>query len=216
MLFLSLSSSWAQTNSDKKIYSYKIETPENFEANSDKKYPLLIFLHGAGERGEDLSMLGVHGPLKLMKEGKKFEAIVLAPLCPNDVWWKTELLQNTLEEVLKQYHMDKQRIYLTGLSMGGYGTWLWAGKYPKQFKRIAPICGGGNLDDARQLSQIPIWAFHGAKDDVVLPQESQKMIDAIRAIGGQPKLTIYPEANHDSWTETYENEEFWNWFLNEN
>ncbi len=194
-------------------YPYTIETPTHYNSDGIDKHPLLIFLHGAGERGEDLNMLGVHGPLKLMKQGKKFDAIVLAPLCPSDVWWETDLLQNTLEEVLRKYRVDKSQIFLTGLSMGGYGTWLWAGKHPNQFKRIAPICGGGNTADAEKLVHIPTWAFHGGKDDVVLPEESQKMVDAIKAAGGNPKLTIYPNADHDSWTETYDNNDFWEWLL---
>lgn len=212
MTLLSINACKAQNDANA-TYDYTIKTPENYDANSDNSYPLLIFLHGAGERGEDLEMLGVHGPLKLMKQGKKFDAIVLAPLCPSDVWWDTDLLQKTLEKVKSKYNIDETRIHLTGLSMGGYATWLWAGEYPKQFKNIAPICGGGDIKDAQRLSQIPIWAFHGGEDKVVLPEESQKMIDAIKAVGGNPKFTIYPEADHDSWTETYENEDFWLWLL---
>lgn len=195
-------------------YAYTIETPENFNSNGIEEYPLLIFLHGAGERGSDLNMLGIHGPLKLIEGGKKFNAIVFAPLCPKDVWWDTDLLQNTLEEVKRDYKIDEAQIYLTGLSMGGYGTWLWAGRYPNQFKRIAPICGGGDIKDAERLANIPIWAFHGEKDVVVLPEKSHEMINAIKAVGGNPKLTLYPEADHDSWTQTYDNDEFWKWLLN--
>lgn len=212
LVFLSITSCFAQS-SKTDTYSYIVETPETYANENERQFPLIIFLHGAGERGEDLSMLGIHGPLKLIQEGKKFEAIVFAPLCPKDVWWESDQLQLTLEEVTKKYRIDKSKIYLTGLSMGGYATWLWAGQKPDQFKRIAPICGGGNIKDAQRLSQVPTWAFHGGVDEVVPPSESQKMIDAIQRAGGNPKLTIYPKANHDSWTATYENEEFWKWFL---
>ena len=214
ILLLTLSSCFAQSNeATNNSYSYTVETPEGYERNIDKQYSLLIFLHGAGERGEDLSVLDIHGPLKLMKEGKKFESIVFAPLCPKNVWWDIDKLQHTLEEVSKKYRINEKNIYLTGLSMGGYGTWFWAGQKPDQFKRIAPICGGGDVRDAEKLKDIPIWAFHGGDDKVVLPSASQEMIDAIKSIGGNPKLTIYPNANHDSWTETYDNEEFWTWLM---
>ena len=194
-------------------YPYSIETPENYDPKSDTKHSLLIFLHGAGERGTDLNMLNVHGPLKLIKEGRKFDAIVFAPLCPKNVWWDINSLQQTLDEVKTKYNIDESDIFLTGLSMGGYGTWLWTGAYPNQFKRIAPICGGGDVKDAKKLAQIPIWAFHGGTDNVVLPSESQEMIDAILSAGGDPILTIYPDAGHDSWTATYNNEEFWLWLM---
>ena len=210
----SICSCFAQSNkAQNDSYSYVVETPEEYDVDNEKRFPLLIFLHGAGERGEDLGMLGIHGPLKLIQEGKKFEAIVFAPLCPKDVWWDIDQLQTTLDEVGKKYRVDKSNIFLTGLSMGGYGTWLWAGDKPNQFKRIAPICGGGDVKDAKKLAQIPIWAFHGGIDNVVLPSESQEMIDAILSAGGDPILTIYPDAGHDSWTATYNNEEFWLWLM---
>ncbi len=109
--------------------------------------------------------------------------------------------------------MDTERIYLTGLSMGGYGTWALAAKYPERFAAIVPICGGGKRFMARSLKDIPVWAFHGAKDNVVPLKESVKMVNAVKALGGNARLTVYPDAGHDSWTETYRNKELYSWFL---
>ena len=192
-------------------YARSIFMPEDYDA--EQTYPLMIFLHGAGERGTDLEMLKVHGPPKLITEGRKFPCYVLAPLCPKDVWWDVEKLNSTLDQFLESHKVDTDRIYLTGLSMGGYGTWLWSCKYPERFAAIAPICGGGNPEDVAAIKDIPTWVFHGAEDEVVLISESQKMVDALEVIGHRPKFTIYPEADHDSWTETYNNEELYSWMF---
>jgi len=118
-----------------------------------------------------------------------------------------------LKDVSKKYRIDENRIYVTGLSMGGYGTWDLAIKYPNRFAAIAPVCGGGDPTKASVLKDLPIWVFHGAKDEVVTLDKSQVMVDAIEKTGGSVKFTIYPEANHDSWTETYNNPELYEWFL---
>ena len=109
--------------------------------------------------------------------------------------------------------MDESRIYCTGLSMGGYGTWALGGQNPKRFAAFAPICGGGSRTDARQISKKPVWVFHGAKDRTVPLEESQRMVDALKRRGGKPKFTIYPEAGHDSWTKSYDNPKLYEWFL---
>ena len=186
--------------------------PKEYEADKDKKWPVLIFLHGSGERGEDLSKVKIHGPPKLA-ETQDFPFIVVSPQCPTGKWWNTQALAVMLDEVEKKYRVDSSRIYLTGLSMGGYGTWNWAVEQPERFAAIAPICGGGNVGLARRLKSMPIWVFHGAKDTAVPLSQSQAMVDAIREAGGDPKFTIYPEAGHDSWTESYNNPEFYKWLL---
>jgi len=193
------------------VYPYLNYEPESFE--KDKEYALLIFLHGAGERGTDLEMLKVHGPPMQITNGKKFDCHVLAPLCPLEVWWDEDRLEETLKDFMNKHKVDKQKIYLTGLSMGGYATWKWACKYPDHFAAIAPICGGGDPENVKAIKDIPTWAFHGAKDKVVDISESQKMVDALIAIDAEPKFTIYPEANHNSWTETYNNPEFYKWLF---
>jgi predicted peptidase len=115
--------------------------------------------------------------------------------------------------VIAQYAVDEERVYVTGLSMGGFGTWSLAQAHPERFAAIAPICGGGNPELAGNLRHVPVWAFHGAKDNVVPLSASQEMVDALKAIGADVKFTIYPEAYHDAWTETYENPQLYEWLL---
>ena len=178
-------------------------------------WPLMVFLHGAGERGSDLKKVKVHGPPKIVENKKDFPFILVSPQCPEDVWWpeKVEVLIALVDDITGRYKVDKKRIYLTGLSMGGYGTWALAAQYPDRFAAIAPICGGGSRVMSFNLKDVPIWVFHGAKDRVVPIKESEEMVKAIRKLGGDVKFTIYPDAGHDSWTETYNNQELYDWFL---
>jgi predicted peptidase len=129
------------------------------------------------------------------------------------VAWNPDALNALLDEVVAQYKVDKKRIYLTGLSMGGYGTWALAGTSPERFAAIVPICGGGDPADARRLKDIPTWVFHGAKDSVVPLSRSEEMVKALKEAGSDVKFTIYPEAEHDSWTETYNNPKLYEWLL---
>jgi len=190
---------------------YLLYLPENY--NTSENFPLLLFLHGAGERGDDLEKVKVHGPPKLIAGGKNFPFIVVSPQCPENQWWSSEVLDALLKDIVDNYNVDEDRIYVTGLSMGGFGTWELAIKYPNRFAAIAPICGGGNFHLADVLKDLPIWVFHGAKDNVVPLKSSQEMVDALEKVGGNVKFTIYPMAGHDSWTETYNNPELYEWFL---
>jgi len=180
-----------------------------------QRWPTILFLHGAGERGSDLNLVKKHGPPKIVENKKDFPFIVVSPQCPQGQWWpeKVEVLINLLDDIVSRYKVDKERIYLTGLSMGGYGTWTLAAAYPERFAAIAPICGGGQRYAADRLKDVPVWAFHGAKDPLVPLRESEEMVNAIKARGGDAKLTIYPDAGHDSWTVTYDNQELYDWFL---
>ena len=193
---------------------YLLFLPDGYGKNK-QSWPLILFLHGAGERGSDLNKVKKHGPPKIVEKQKDFPFIVVSPQCPEDDWWtdKTEVLINLLDDIVARYNVDKERIYLTGLSMGGYGSWALASEYPKRFAAVAPICGGGNRIMAFRLKDMPVWAFHGAKDSVVPLKQSEEMVNAIKARGGDAKLTVYPDAGHDSWTETYNNEELYEWFL---
>ncbi len=175
--------------------------------------PLLLFLHGAGERGSDLERVKLHGPPKLIAAGKEFPFIVVSPQCPGDRWWKPDDLSALLDELVEKYKVDKDRIYVTGLSMGGFGTWGLAASAPNRFAAIVPICGGGDPSTARRLARIPIWVFHGAKDPVVPLSASERMVDAVEEAGGNVKFTVYPEAGHDSWTEAYNDPELYKWLL---
>jgi len=191
---------------------YWLYLPKNYEQDQTE-WPLMLFLHGAGERGNDLKKVKIHGPPKLVQNGKHFPFIIISPQCPEEQWWSSDILDLLLKDVSKKYRIDENRIYVTGLSMGGYGTWDLAIKYPNRFAAIAPVCGGGDPTKASVLKDLPIWVFHGAKDEVVTLDKSQVMVDAIEKTGGSVKFTIYPEANHDSWTETYNNPELYEWFL---
>jgi predicted peptidase len=182
-------------------------------------------LHGSGERGTNIWKVATHGPPKNVVEHPEFPFIVVSPQCPDGQIWTNDVLLALLEEITKQYAVDTNRVYLTGLSMGGYGTWNLGLTYPEKFAAIAPICGGGELITlllatqepvkAAALKSLGVWAFHGAKDPVVPLAESQRMVDFLKQRAGVPevKFTVYPEAHHDAWTETYKNPELYDWFL---
>jgi len=191
---------------------YLIYLPEGYGADG-RDWPLVLFLHGAGERGSDLELVKKHGPPKLIAEGKSFPFIMVAPQCPTGQWWSEDVLAALLDRVEGQYRVDRSRVYVTGLSMGGFGTWRLAMLNPDRFAALLPICGGGDDTAVCAIKHIPAWVFHGAKDPVVALRESEKMVDALKACGGNVKLTVYPEAGHDSWTETYNNPEVYTWML---
>lgn len=201
---------------------YLVYLPKDYDAKSSKRWPLMLFLHGAGERGADVQRVAIHGPPKLVKQGKEFPFIIIAPQCPEGDRWRDEILLKLLARVVQDYAVDTNRVYLTGLSMGGYGTWRLGITHPELFAAIVPICGGGETIDvllatrqrATALKSLPVWAFHGAKDPVVPLEESERMVNALKKLGcKEVKLTAYPEAQHDSWTETYNNPELYVWLL---
>jgi predicted peptidase len=193
---------------------YLLFLPESY-GQKKQRWPMILFLHGAGERGSDLNLVKKHGPPKIVEQRKDFPFIVVSPQCPAGDWWtdKNEVLIGLLDDVVARCDVDAERIYLTGLSMGGFGTWTLASAYPDRFAAIAPICGGGKVFMADKLKDVPVWAFHGAKDPLVPLKESEDMVNAIKARGGDAKLTVYPDAGHDSWTETYNNQQLYDWFL---
>lgn len=196
---------------------YLLYLPEEYGKDPAKKWPLVVFLHGSGESGSDLEKVKVHGPPKLVAKGKDFPFILVSPQAPDAPRrrWKVEVLNTLLDDVLAKYAADPDRVYLTGLSMGGFGTWEWASENPERFAAIAPICGGGDPRmAARRLKEMPTWVFHGAKDPVVALRASEEMVDALKAAGAaEVKFTVYPEAQHDSWTVTYDNPELYEWLL---
>lgn len=200
---------------------YLLFLPKDYEAKASKKWPLILFLHGAGERGTNVAKVAAHGPLKILKHQPDFPFLVVSPQCPSGERWSNEDLLALLDGVIEDYNVDTKRIYLTGLSMGGFGTWSLGLAHPNRFAAIAPICGGGDVlailladpKKARALKSLPVWAFHGAKDEVVKSVESERMVEALKKVGNAAKLTIYPEANHDSWTVTYNNPALYDWFL---
>ncbi|HVX15218.1 MAG TPA: prolyl oligopeptidase family serine peptidase [Pirellulales bacterium] len=191
--------------------NYLLFLPTDY-AQSDKKWPLILFLHGAGESGENLEKVKAHGPPKIVDKNADFQFILVSPQSRGR-GWDSNTLRALLDDVCDNYRVDRDRVYLTGLSMGGYGTWRLAADHPQYFAAIAPICGGGNPNDAKKLKDLPIWVFHGAKDTAVPLRASEEMVKALKEAGNDVKFTVYPEAGHDSWTETYDNPELYQWFL---
>ena len=239
-------------------YKYLLSLPTGYDAAADKKWPVILFLHGSGERGNDPWKVAVHGPPKLIRgpvptvappapapgtkaltppapetaEARalreqsaaflKANFIVVSPQCPAGTWWDDDGVLALLDEVVANHKTDPSRHYLTGLSMGGFGTWSIAMKYPERFAAIVPICGGGNPTDIRRsarekktsLLSLGIWVFHGAKDPTVALAESETMVAALKKAGATDlQFTVHPEAKHDSWTETYNNPELYVWLL---
>ena len=193
---------------------FLLNLPQGYDT-LDRTWPLLLFLHGSGERGELLELVKRNGPPKMIEEGRQFPFIVVSPQCPEDLRWEaqTGVLDMLLQHLVEKYRVDTKRVYVTGLSMGGQGTWELAFAYPERFAAIAPICGWADPGRARLIRHLPAWVFHGAKDDVVPVEESQKMVKALKALGSPVKFTVYPDAGHDAWTETYESGEMWEWLL---
>lgn len=197
--------------------SYLLYLPKDYDAKNSEKYPLLLFLHGSGERGIDINKVKVHGPPKLLtdpEKAKDWPFITVSPQCPEGYSWSPLQLAKLLDEVEKKYAVDKNRIYVTGLSMGGFGTWGLLYNFPQRFAAGVPICGGFDPAAAEKFVDVPIWVFHGAQDTAVKVEWSIDVVNAIKEKGGkQIELTVYPELGHDSWTETYENPELYRWLL---
>lgn len=200
---------------------YLLHLPDGYDEDPEKQWPVMLFLHGSGERGDDLAALRNHSLLKVINEKPSMVPfIVVAPQCPLDNRWicYTDALMALLNKVITDYRVDESRVYLTGLSLGGEGTWYLASEYPTRFAAIAPICGRGrsNLgfpDRLQRMAHMPVWVFHGDADDVVPEQESRTLTDALKSYGGNVRYTVYPGVGHDSWTATYNNPALYDWFL---
>lgn len=190
-------------------YPYLTDLPADYDADPNKKWPLILFLHGLG----DGPHVRNNGLARLMGEGKQLPAIVITPECPVHGWWKSVVLSHLLDDLATKYRIDPDRIYLTGLSMGGFGTWSLALYSPERFAAIAPICGGGDPPDAARLRNMPIWAFHGDADEIVPVTMTLDMVAAVRKAGGHPHLTIYPGVNHVSWDRAYGTDALYTWLL---
>jgi predicted peptidase len=191
---------------------YLLYLPQGYNQDGPP-WPLLLFLHGSGERGSDLHLVKRHGPPNIVEQGKHFPFILVSPQCPDGQWWSFTSLDLLLQDLTERYAVDRDRIYVTGLSMGGFATWTLATEFPGRFAAIAPICGGGIPHRAQLLRTTPIWAFHGANDRVIPFEYSQNMVSAVNAAGGNATLTIYPDAGHDAWTATYNTPDLYEWLL---
>ncbi len=189
-----------------------INYPEGFCNN--KKYPLIISLHGAGNRGYGVENLKIDDYFVHTAKFKEFPFVSVMPYCSENTWFDLfEQLKTMVKEILKMPFVDKKRVYLIGISMGGYAAWQLGMSMPEVFAAMIPICGGGMYWNAGRLVNVPVWAFHGVEDDTVFPEESRKMVDAVNNCGGNARLTVYPEVGHDSWTDTFTNFEVFEWLL---
>ena len=195
---------------------YLLFLPEMYGEDA-QRLPMILFLHGSGERGNNLGRVKKFGPHKTAEEQKGFPFIVLSPQCPSGGWWTDvdviEMVMGMLDEVCRNYLVDTNRIYLTGLSMGGFGTWGLAQQYPNRFAAIAPVSGGGNVYLGHRLKNVPARVFHGAKDKRVPLRRSREMAAALRGAGGNVELIVYPNLGHDIWDLTYSNPKLYEWFL---
>ena len=212
--------------------NYRLMVPKDYSPSGTEKYPLVLFLHGAGERGDDNSKQLVHGTKEFAKDEnrQKFPCFVIAPQCPDGKKWSEvdwsadthkqpeesislKLTRELMASLEKEFRIDTKRLYVTGLSMGGYGTWDLVSRTPDVFAAAIPVCGGGDETQAERLTKLPIWVFHGDKDTAVKPERSRRMVEAIKKAGGSPKYTEYPNVGHDSWSKTYSNPDVIAWLF---
>lgn len=196
---------------------YLLYLPKGYGKDQDKRWPFILFLHGAGQRGDDVQAIKKHGLPKILDGRDDFPAIVVSPQCPLDDWWTSQVdsLIALLDDTTARYAVDPDRVYLTGLSMGGFGSWALAASQPERFAAMIPICGGGTRSMAARIKHLPVWAFHGAKDEIVPLARTEEMVEALEKAGGNVKLTVYPDAPHDSWTRTYDNPEVFVWLFSQ-
>jgi len=214
---------------------YVVYVPYNY--TPDEAWPMIVFLHGAGERGSDgliQSEVGIGTAIR--RHADRFPAIVLMPQCPKDRFWDVILadMEQAIAKTREEYRIDQDRIYLTGLSMGGYGTWIWGATKTDTFAALMPICGGGALMDisglsslplhetfgtlderVKNLAKVPIWAFHGADDEVVPPLRTKQMLRLVEEAGGNVKYTEYPKTGHNSWDKAYGHRKAIEWLLSQ-
>ena len=177
------------------------------------KWPLVVYLHGSGSRGHDPNLVRREGPAGLVEQGKIFNFILLSPQCPPNSCWDPEIIIGLIEHISSSLSVDRDRVYLTGYSMGGNGTWAAASYDPDRFAAIAPLCGGGNVSQAKRLTNIPVWAFHGAKDNVIPLKVNETMVNFVRESGGRVEFTVYPDRGHDICGITYQNRQIYEWLL---
>ena len=190
---------------------YLLYLPQEYDART--KWPLMVFLHGAGERGQDVRLVRRLGPALQIEQGRHFSFIVVSPQCAANSQWIPEQIVKLIEDISARYSVDRDRVYLTGYSMGGYGTWETACYDPNRFAAIAPVAGGGDVEQARQLKDLPIWAFHGRMDRTVPLEASQRMVEAVRKCGGHVEFTVYPRYGHGICDLPYQDERFYAWLL---
>ena len=192
--------------------NYLIRYPEGY--TEGEKYPVILFMHGAGSRGTNIKKLASNPYFSNTARLESFPFVTVAPLCHEETWFDLiHELKALIRLVASESYADPDRIYVMGASMGGYATWYLGMSMPEYIAAMVPICGGGMSWNAAKLKYMPIWAHHGALDDVVSVEESKRLVDAVNALGGNARLTVYPEASHNAWTPVYTNPEVFEWLL---
>lgn len=221
-------------------YRYHVFVPDGFDPASEATWPVVLFLHGAGERGSDGARQTTRGLPARLRRRPDFPAVVVMPQCRRGAWWGEPAMEaqvfRALERTMQEFRGDPERVYLTGLSMGGYAAWAFGYKYPDTFAALVPVCGGVGerrgfpapswhpaarnpsdpyAETASRVRNLPVWAFHGDADPVVPVSESRKLIEALRAEGGanDVRYTEYPGVGHDSWDRAYAEEELYEWLF---
>jgi len=216
---------------------YLVQTPEKTKKKPKSGWPLLLFLHGYGECGDDIKKVKKHGPPKLIGQFDSLaNCVIISPQCPKNSWWRVETLKALVEEVIAQREdIDRSRLYVTGLSMGGYGIWSFISHYPNYFAAAIPICGGGNPfhlpanrppiksginnefrpEGLGKAKNLPLWAFHGIKDRSVPIKETEFLVRVLRNAGStKVRFTSYPEAGHvTAWKNAYNDPTVWKWLF---
>jgi predicted peptidase len=195
------------------LYGTLVQKPPGYDHDTAKRWPLILYLHGSGERGHHIKDLYRNGLPAYVEHHKDFPFVVVSPQCPVDELFNVWEVKALLDQALKDYRIDDRRIYLTGLSMGGYGAWMTACTFPDRFAAVAPIAGAAEPADILDLKDMPMWVFHGLKDVNVPIDHDNRCVAALKAIGSQVRYTVYPDLAHDCWTRTYANEELYRWFL---
>ena len=216
-LKITLSFSQERTGTFKKEIKTAIEVNYiiQLHENQKEKFPLLIFLHGSGERGNEIELVKNHSPFTYQNL-MKTEVAILAPQCPKDTWWNSNEIYELIQSICTTYNIDKSRIYLTGLSMGGWGTWKLATEHPELFAAVAPVCGVTDVNiykNIEVLKNTPVHIFHGALDDIVSPNMSLDVYQKLKKVNPNCSLTIFPNDNHNSWDSTYSDPKFYEWLF---
>jgi pimeloyl-ACP methyl ester carboxylesterase len=195
-------------------YAYLLDLPNGYDADPGKRWPLILFLHDGQESGNDLRHVRLSGLAKAIGDGRQVPAIVVSPQCPsNSEGWSTLVLSHLIDDISAKYRVDADRIYVTGCSAGGDGTWDLALAYPERFAAIVPMCGESDPADGARLKNLPIWVFHGQNDQTVPLNQTTDMLDVIRKAGGHPHLTIVPNSPHNVWDHAYAQDDLYTWMF---
>ena len=199
----------------KEKLDYYLYYPQDYETSPEKEFPILLFLHGGGESGDTLGALKKNGPPKMIVDGKQFPFLILAPQNPyKKKWWNTRAVNQLLDSIVADNRVDKDRIYLTGLSRGGGAAWEMAVQYPEKFAALAVVCGMAPVPYAAWIDKkMPIWVFHGEEDKSIPFSESETMVNRLRSMAYDVKFTRYPGVGHNSWSKAYATEELYEWFV---